>query len=120
MKLFKNIFPILIFALLFSCGNKKDKESVSVPDSVFTVQQMQDVMFDIYMTESYIRQKERDGFPSSYYTKIYYDLLFEKYGTDTSKLMASYRFYSSNPQTFMDINQRVIDSLVVEETKLRK
>ena len=77
---------------------------------------MEAVLFDVYMTESMIRQKEREGKNLIYFSNHYYDLMFQKHNIDTLMLIRSYEYYARSPEVLKDINQKVLDSLIILET----
>ena len=107
---------ILVFLMaLISCSGTKEEESVSM-DSVLTESQMVGVLYDMYLTEAFIRQKEREGQNNIYYTEHYYDLLFEKHQIDTLILKRSYQYYAHKPELLKEMNQKALDSLIVLET----
>jgi len=110
---------VLLAVLLLSCGGSIDEEdSLVSQDSVLSVAEMEAVLFDMYLTEAFIRQKERDGKNNIYYSEHYYNLMLEKHQLDTTKLLSSYEYYASKPEVFKEINQKVLDSLIVLETHL--
>lgn len=98
-----------------SCGSKKTPDRFN-PDSVLTEKQMEAVLFDVYMTESMIRQKEREGKDLIYFSNHYYDLMFQKHNIDTLMLIRSYEYYAEKPEVLKEINQKVLDSLIILET----
>lgn len=109
---------ILIFLfILISCSGSKEDESFP-QDSVLTEAQMEAVMFDMYMTEALIRQKEREGKNNVYYSEHYYTLMFEKHKIDTTILFRSFDYYCARPELIKRINQNVQDSLIIIETNL--
>lgn len=109
---------ILGFLLvLISCSGTKEEETVP-KDSVLTESQMVDVLYDMYLTEAFIRQKERDGQNNIYYTEHYYDLMFEKHQIDTLILKRSYQYYAHKPELLKEMNQKALDSLIILETNI--
>ena len=115
----KNSLLALLTVLLLSCGGNKDEEESAAPQySVLTVAEMEAVLFDMYLAEAFIRQKEREGKNNIYYSEHYYDLMFDKHQLDTTKLLRSYEFYAAKPEILKEINQKVLDSLIVLETHL--
>ncbi|PLW93599.1 MAG: hypothetical protein C0592_05610 [Marinilabiliales bacterium] len=110
---------IIISLLLFACSSGNKEEEYTIPkDSVFTEEQMEAILFDMYLAETYIRQQEREGQNNRYYSEHYYNLMFEKHHTDSLKMHRSYLWYAARPELLKEINQRVLDSLIIMETTL--
>ncbi|MPM14518.1 hypothetical protein SDC9_60882 [bioreactor metagenome] len=80
---------------------------------------MQTLLIDFYLTEAMIRQIEREGKDVPYYTNHYYDLLLEKYNSDTLKILRSYKFWSTQPEKLKELSGKALDSLIITETLLQ-
>ncbi len=116
----KKLFLFAILSILLSCSGEKVDEKVDPSavsqDSLLSEAEMEAVLYDMYMTEAFIRQMEREGQNVIYISEHYYNLLFEKHHIDTVMLTNSYLYYANKPEVFKEINQNVLDSLIVEET----
>jgi len=88
-------------------------------DSVFTEDSMKMLMIDFYITESIIRQQERNGKNVPLYTNHYYNLLLEKYQSDTLKISRSYQYWSQQPAKMKELSDKALDSLIIVETLLQ-
>lgn len=115
------IFLILVITafLSASCSNSSNENVVVNQDSVFSEDSMKTLMIDFYLTEAVIRQIERDGKDVPYYTNHYYDLLLQKYHSDTLKILRSYKFWSAHPVKLKELSVKALDSLVITETLLQ-
>lgn len=113
----RKVFFALFVLLIVSCSHKKEVSEVP-PDSVFTNDSMKMLLVDFFLTESIIRQLERDGKNVATYTNQYYDLLMQKYHSDTLKISRSYKYYSQRPQILKELSDKALDSLIIVETML--
>jgi uncharacterized protein DUF4296 len=106
----KNIFSILLFALLFSC-NSTENSKVDVPDNILPAEKMAKVMVDVHLLEASlsISTYSKDNVvmnninPSS-------DIL-KKNEVTKAQYDESFRFYSQNPPLLVQVYQLVLNDL---------
>jgi len=109
------IFFIYLFFSTVSCTSEK-AETINGP--VFSEDSMKILLIDFYITESSIRQHEREGKDIYPYISHYYNLMLEKYNCDTNKISRSFLYWTSQPEKFKIITNKALDSLIVLETLL--
>ena len=109
------IFFIYLFFSTVSCTSEK-AETINGP--VFSEDSMKILLIDFYITESSIRQHEREGKDIYPYISHYYNLMLEKYNCETNKISRSFLYWTSQPEKFKIITNKALDSLIVLETLL--
>jgi hypothetical protein len=96
---------IIILLFITSCGERE----IQVPQEVISADQMIPILVDVHIVEgarngSLILGDTNDI--EDYYAKIY-----EKYSITEETFKHSFSFYNSNPNLFIPIYEKVLDSL---------
>ena len=106
----KNIFLVLLIALLLSCSKEEKK-----PDGILSKQQMITLMIDINLAEAKVGNR-RVGVDSSKILFRNYELaLLTKHGVSDSVYLMSYNYYMKNLDDMSEISAAVVDSLSLRE-----
>jgi hypothetical protein len=109
---------IIVGFLLPSCGSKKPETEAPVIN-VMTEDTMKAFFVDLFLTESLIRQKEREGRNVSWFSNHYYSLMLEKYNMDTTRIVNSFQYYAERPEILKAISSKALDSLTIVEAHLQ-
>ncbi len=107
-------------ALLLGACNSSETTPEIESGSVFPEDTMTMILQDIYLAESYIRQIERQGKDVSSYSNHVYQLLMQKYHTDSTKISRSILYYSGNPEKMKKVSDKTLENLMIKETMLQK
>ncbi|MAZ97041.1 MAG: hypothetical protein CMP53_05920 [Flavobacteriales bacterium] len=96
-----------IIALLFvtSCGENETQ----VPSEVISVEQMIPILVDVHIVEG-----ARNGtliLGDTNDIEDYYAKIYEKYNISEEKFKRSFSFYNGEPELFIPIYEKVLDSL---------
>ncbi|HCP41642.1 MAG TPA: hypothetical protein DIT65_07595 [Cryomorphaceae bacterium] len=103
--------PLLTFT---ACGSKE----VPVPEHVISEKQMVPILVDVHIVEG-----ARNGVLilgdtndiEDYYAKVY-----EKHGITENDFKRSFKFYNSEPELFIPIYEKVLDSLKINGAALAR
>jgi hypothetical protein len=116
----KNVFFLSILVVLSVAACRNNDPETNVPAvNIMPEDTMKTFFVDLFLTESLIRQKEREGRNVSWYSNHYYDLMLEKYKMDTTRIINSYQYYAQRPEVLKSISDKALDSLIVLETHLQ-
>ncbi len=108
----KNIFIVLLVALLISCVD----ETKSIPATVLQPNKMVKVMTDIHLIEGELTLRRLTKDSSALLYLLYKKELFRKYAIDDSVYTRSFNYYNTHPELIDKIYGRIIDSLsLIEE-----
>ncbi len=111
-------FSILVVLIVAACRNNDSETNVPAVN-IMPEDTMKTFFVDLFLTESLIRQKEREGRNVSWYSNHYYDLMLKKYKMDTTRIVNSYQYYAQSPKVLKSISDKALDSLIVLETHLQ-
>lgn len=105
---------VLTLMLFIQCGKKVQ----TVPKTVISFDQMIPLLVDVHLIEgarngSLILGDTNDI--EDYYAKVY-----QKHGITEDQFKKSFKFYSSYPELFIPIYEKVLDSLKIDGSILTK
>ena len=105
------LIPLFILA---ACGSKE----VSVPDDVIPAKQMVPILVDVHIVEGArngaLILGDTNGI-EDYYAKVY-----EKHEITEASFKRSFKFYNGEPELFIPIYEKVLDSLKIAGAALAR
>ena len=109
----KNLFPLLLFSLLFSCQKTTSKD-------VLPKEEMVSVLGDFYLATEMVAMQRLPRDSSSLYLKsVYKPMILKKHNITSEKFDLSYRFYTARPEEFYVIQKAVADSMKIKHLRGR-
>jgi len=111
---------LFLLTILIGACNRSDTSLEKENGAVFPEDTMTMILQDIYLAESYIRQMERQGKDVSAYSNHVYQMLMEKYHTDSVKISNSILYYAANPEKMKQVSDKTLENLIIKETMLQK
>ena len=98
-------FGILVLLIITSCGESE----INVPKEVISAEQMIPILVDVHIVEG-----ARNGtliLGDTNDIEDYYAKIYEKYNITEETFKRSFSFYNSEPDLFIPIYEKVLDSL---------
>lgn len=98
-------FGILVLLIITSCGESE----IPVPQEVISAEQMIPILVDVHIVEG-----ARNGtliLGDTNDIEDYYAKIYEKYNITEETFKSSFSFYNSEPDLFIPIYEKVLDSL---------
>ncbi len=109
---------MLLLGLTFACSHHQEVK-IQKPDPFLEQDVFTNIMVDIRLIESAIRQKVSTGSNDKELSKWYYDDLFAKYKINAQQLEANIMYYAQNPEEMAIINERVVERLTTLESEVK-
>ena len=98
-------FGIIVLLIITSCGESE----IHVPKEVISAEQMIPILVDVHIVEG-----ARNGtliLGDTNDIEDYYAKIYEKYNITEETFKRSFSFYNSEPDLFIPIYEKVLDSL---------
>jgi len=108
---------IFTFISISSCNQFKEKKEI--PKELIPKEQFIDIMVDVRMAETSIRQKISRGSNATESTDYYYSYIFKKHEVTPSQFDISLKYYSENIKEMQDINIKVVEILTQMESEVK-
>ncbi len=96
--------------LFFACKNHKNPMGLSEEEFV-------NLLIDVHIADGTLAARQVYKNRSNYRPSYYYNSVYEKHGITPEEFDSCISYYSTNPQNFTRIYDRIIDSLNKLETK---
>jgi len=112
-----SFFIILTMALTSSCDHVKEKKEK--PEGLIPKSEFVDIMIDVRMVETSIRQKISRGNNAIKSTDYYYNYIFKKHNITPEQFDISLKYYSSEVKEMQDINVQVVERLTQMESEVK-
>ena len=116
-QIFFSFFILLTIILISSCGFTKEKKEI--PEGLIPKNEFVDIMVDVRMVETSIRQKISRGNNAVKSTDYYYSYIFKKYNITAEQFNISLKYYSTDIKEMQDINVQVVERLTQMESEVK-
>ena len=108
---------IITYALVFTgCSSEEDQNAPSKPEDLLEEDKMIQVMMDLQMAESYIRNNRHNI--DSIQPKAFYNWVWEQHGTNKETVKRSIQYYVHYPEKMEEMYLEVINRLTQQQAKL--
>nr|NQU89160.1 DUF4296 domain-containing protein [Bacteroidota bacterium] len=105
--------------VLFSgCNPKQELTYESVPVPIIQPDSMVQILTDILLIESSLREMKREGRDNQFTSKMVYTEVFEKYNLTKERYENSVAYYEKNLDTYQRIYEAVITRLSQVQTEI--
>ena len=108
---------LLTIVFISSCGHLKKKPKA--PEGLIPKTEFIDIMVDVRMVETSIRQKISKGNNAIKSTDYYYSYVFKKHNITPEQFNKSLKYYSSEVKEMQDINVQVVERLTQMESEVK-
>jgi hypothetical protein len=118
----KNILSIPIALILISMlfiSSCNPKPNIKAPDNLIQKEKFIDIMVDIRMIETTIRNKIGRGNDINKTTEYYYNYVFDKYNISREQFNSSLDYYSKDVKEMQEINISVVEKLTQLESEVK-
>jgi hypothetical protein len=105
------VFVIVISFLFFSCQDKK-KVDFLIPE-----EKMVQVLVELHIADGVLNSTELPYSDSILRAENYYANILAKYNIDRPIFDSALKQYTENPQIYLKIYDKVIDTLRIQESK---
>jgi len=110
---------IIILTIMFAYSCNHIKEKKEKPEGLIPKSEFVDIMIDIRMVETSIRQKISKGNNAIKSTDYYYSYIFKKHNITPEQFNTSLKYYSSEVKEMQDINVQVVERLTQMESEVK-
>ncbi len=113
------LFLTILLTIVFvsSCDHLKEKPKA--PEGLIPKMEFIDIMVDVRMVETSIRQKISRGNNAIKSTDYYYSYVFKKHNITAEQFNTSLKYYSSEVKEMQDINVQVVERLTQMESEVK-
>jgi hypothetical protein len=111
------LIPILI--LLGGCYPTHEENDTVPPDDLIEVEKMVNIIAEVEIAESALRQKQNYGHEINRLKEEYYTAIFNKYEVTKDQFDRSLAFYKKDLETIDAIYEQVITRLSVIESEVQ-
>lgn len=102
-----------------SCSTHQSEDIVK-PEKYIPKEEFLEIMIDVRLVETVIRQKISLGGDIRELTRYYYKDLFAKHNIDKEQLNANVEYYASFPEEMADINEQIVEYLSELESEVKE
>jgi NRPS condensation-like uncharacterized protein len=111
------LIPMLI--LLGGCYPKHEEKDSEPPDDLIEVEKMANIIAEVEIAESALRQKQNYGHEIRSVKEEYYTAIFKKYEVTKDQFDRSLAYYKKDLETIDAIYEQVITRLSVIESEVQ-
>lgn len=115
----KVLFLFLLILTVFSgCSPAEESKSRKVPADILQPEDFAEIVADIQIVESILRDQKRFGQYDDAKAVDLMDEIFDKHGISREKYVESQQFYENNLDLYEQVYEKVITLLTQRQTEL--
>jgi hypothetical protein len=121
IKIIMRKFLVLLFTVFFftGCYNTIEDEVMPPPENLIGIDKMVDLLAEVEIAESALRQKQNYGQEISKVKEEFYTAIFERYEVSKEQFDQSLDYYKQDLETIDMIYEQVITRLSVIESEVQ-
>ena len=112
-----SILFLLASIIFISCSEYTDQKEIIKPAKLLKEDKFIELMVDVRIAESIVRNKITLGEDGEASTKKYYNIIFSKHNINPEIFQENFTYYSSMPLKMAEINERTTELLSHMESK---
>ena len=116
----KSLILYAIIFILVGCYPTHEEEKPLPPDDLIEVEKMVNIIVEVEIAESAIRQKQNYGHEINNAAEEYYTAIFNKYEITKDQFSRSLAYYKKDLEAIDAIYEQVITRLSVIESEVRR
>lgn len=121
MSIHRNIFTLLLSALLLVAGISCQEKGIPKPKHLISEKKMANILYDLHLSQAmFERFKYNDPDSLKLDAKDIYQSVLDKYQIEDSVLTNSILYYSAYPKIYEAIYAKVIERMNMEQEEMTK